>query len=402
MRRLLLAGIICYLSLALTACGGGSGSGDSSATSLPVIPPGTTFTMTANSAVLVPAGTIVVSPNGNTDYLNGTFGTDYTQAGAVVTVPASSTGPANNTVSTKQPGSTNIIASTAKVTVIAGSATIVSECADGTGTDAIFWGGGHLAIDRSGNIFVTDRGGLRKVTPAGVVTTLSPGYSPFDWEGIAIDAAGNIFGSGMTAQLDSQSTVTWGTSLHEMSSSGTIRNITTNWETSTSTGSIGRGGLAVDTGGNLYLADRANNRIVKFTPEGVMSVFAGSGTQGSANGSGVAASFNNPTDVAIDSNGNLFVNDNGNSLIRKIAPDGTVSTIAEFQYLDSPIAVDPAGNIYTVVFPNTILRIDTKQTIRTNKIAVFNDFISALATDSNGNLYAATRGQGAQILKISF
>jgi hypothetical protein len=203
-------------------------------------------------------------------------------------------------------------------------------------------------------------------------------------------------------QLVSFSPVTWGASVNELTSSGTVKTIATNWETSTTNSGVGFGGLSVDASGNLYLADSVNNRIVKFTSEGTMSVFAGSGTSGSNDGSGTAATFNNPTDLAIDSGGNVFVNDNGNSSIRKISPTGMVSTITRLPSLGTPIAVDQVGNIYTVGFPSSIQRIGNDGGVSTFSLPGISDFITALVADNNGNIYAGTRGLGAQILKISF
>jgi hypothetical protein len=241
------------------------------------------------------------------------------------------------------------------------------------------------------------------VTPAGVVTTLSQGFSPADWEGIAIDGAGNIFGSGGSSQWVSLSPITWGASVNELTVSGTVKNVATNWETSTTNSAVGWGGLAVDGSENLYLADIANNRIVKFSASGVMSVFAGSGAPGSNDGVGTAAEFNNPTDLAIDSTGNIFVIDSANSSVRKITADGTVSTFAKVQGLGQPIAVDPSGNVYVVAFPRSaILRIDQKGNATSFPYSGITDFITALVADSGGNLYAGTRGIGAQILKFSF
>jgi hypothetical protein len=302
-----------------------------------------------------------------------------------------------------QAASGNYSSATNKVKVIAGSAATNMFPVDGTGTAAIFWGGGHLVLDGSGNIIVSDRGALRKVTQAGVVTTLSAlsvNFVAFD--GIAIDGAGNIYGSGPALQLVSKSPVTWGASVNELTASGAIRNIATNWETSTTDSAVGMGGLAVDGSGNLYQTDGANNRIVKFTSAGVMSVFAGSGANGSHDGAGTEATFNNPTDLAIDTNGNLFVIDSGNSLIRKIAPDGTVSTFVKNQGGYSPIAVDTQGNIYTVRSTSFILRTDKNGSTTTFPVSGISDNITTLAADGNGNLYAGTRGFGAQILKISF
>lgn len=86
--------------------------------------------------------------------------------------------------------------------------------------------------------------------------------------------------------------------------------------------------LALDVAGNLYVADGGNNMIRKITPEGLVSTFAGSGTKGSADGVSTQASFNNPTGVTVDAAGNVYVVDQGNNLIRKITSSGLVSTLA--------------------------------------------------------------------------
>jgi len=363
--------------------------------------------MTQNSSVLVPAGTTVTAPNGNVITINGMSNTVYTQAGAIVSVPANATGPANNLISTGQATNGALATTAATVTAIAGSATSNMSPVDGTGASAIFWGGGHLALDNSGNIIVSDRGALRKVTQTGVVTTLLPSGQPADWEGIAIDKSGNIYGAGSSTQLVSTSPATWGASINQLPVTGAVKNISLNWETSTTNSAIGWGGLAVDSNGNLYLADGANNRIVKFTPAGVMSVFAGSGTSGASDGVGTAASLNNPTDLVIDANGNLFFTDPytnpGKSTIRKITANGSVSTIATTSgFLASPIAVDPAGNIYAATNFRSIVRLDAKGNVTSFSVPTITDFIASMVADSNGNLYVGTRGMGAQILKISF
>ncbi|SDY26951.1 Sugar lactone lactonase YvrE [Collimonas sp. OK242] len=399
----------------LTACGGGgnssstasTGNSTTTAASTPaVVPNGSTLTMTQNSSVLVPSGTTVSSPNGSIVTISGTSNTVYTQVGATVSVPANATGPANNLVSTGQATNGALATTPATVSVIAGSATTNLAPVDGSGASAIFWGGGHLALDSSGNIIASDRGALRKVTQAGVVTTLVPGYQPADWEGLAIDSSGNIYGAGSSAQLVSSPPATWGASIYQLPVTGAIKGIALNWETSTTNPSIGWGGLAVDGNGNLYLADGPNNRIVKFTATGVMSVFAGSGTSGGGDGIGTAATLNNPTDLAIDANGNLYFTDSstnqGKSTIRKITADGTVSSIATLGQPGIPIAVDPSGKIYTTDGFSNIVRVDSKGSVTTFNTGITSGFITSIAADANGNLYVGTRGLGAQILKISF
>ena len=77
-------------------------------------------------------------------------------------------------------------------------------------------------------------------------------------------------------------------------------------------------GVAVDSSGNVYVADHGNNRIRKITPAGVVSTFAGTGTEGFADGIGNTAQFKGPGGVAVGSYGNVYVGDNRNHRIRKI------------------------------------------------------------------------------------
>src|SRR6185295_3637021 len=86
--------------------------------------------------------------------------------------------------------------------------------------------------------------------------------------------------------------------------------------------------LALDARGNLYLADTSNNRIRKITPQGDVSTIAGDGTAGYIDGSAAQARFNGPVGVAVDAQGNVFVADTYNDRVRMISPDGQVSTIA--------------------------------------------------------------------------
>jgi len=119
-------------------------------------------------------------------------------------------------------------------------------------------------------------------------------------------------------------------------------------------------GIAIDDDGNIYTAEYKGHRIRKITPNGLVSTLAGSGKAGFADGIGENASFNNPEGVAVDSIGNVYVSDSSNNKIRKIAPNGNVTTLAGSGKKDfadgtgaeasfkSPtgIALDTAGNIY--------------------------------------------------------
>lgn len=114
-------------------------------------------------------------------------------------------------------------------------------------------------------------------------------------------------------------------------------------------------GLALDGNGNVYVADSRNNLIRKISPDGMVTTLAGSGAIGSADGKGTAASFFNPVAITADKNGNVYVADTHNSLIRKISSDRTVTTLAgrpvakdKRPIFDNPMAIttDAAGNVF--------------------------------------------------------
>jgi len=132
-------------------------------------------------------------------------------------------------------------------------------------------------------------------------------------------------------------------------------------------------GVAVDAAGNVYVADGDNHLIRKITPEGLVSTLAGS-TRGSADGVGTSAQFNYPYGVEVDAAGTVYVADYYNNRIRKVTPEGLVSTLAgstegfrdglgrsaQFNR-PSGVAVDAAGNVYVAdSFNNRIRRIEWK------------------------------------------
>lgn len=137
--------------------------------------------------------------------------------------------------------------------------------------------------------------------------------------------------------------------------------------TLTATTDLKYGGSSIvfDSSGIAYMADQYNNRISKILPDGTVSVFAGTGDPGYADGPAGTAQFNRPMGIAIDAAGNLYVADTVNNYIRKITPSGDVSTLAgdgNAGYADGPgataefaypigIAVSASGVVY-VADPN--------------------------------------------------
>ena len=209
------------------------------------------------------------------------------------------------------------------VTTLAGSA---FGFADGTGADALFAGPLGVAVDSTG-VIVADRGNhrIRKVTnPGGAVTTLA-----------GSGAAGFADGTGAGASFHSPSDVTVNSSgdvivadlynrrIRKVTNPGGV--VTTLaggdpfWHPS---------GVAVDSTDNVIVADQGSHCIFKITPGGVVTTLAGSGAAGFADGTGAGASFHSPSDVTVDSSGDVIVADSINNRIRKVTPGGVVTTLA--------------------------------------------------------------------------
>jgi sugar lactone lactonase YvrE len=215
------------------------------------------------------------------------------------------------------------ITSAGVVSTFAGSGSVGS--ADGAGILASFNNPQGLVLDGSGNLYVADQGNnlIRKITSGGVVST-------FAGSGKAGSTNGNV--------------------------------------TEATFGALS--GVALDGLGNLYVADQGNSLIRKITPAGMVTTFAGSGSQGSADGTGTAASFYYPTGLTIDGSGNVYVADRMNNLIRKITPGGIVSTLAgsgnagfangkgTAASFNNPfaVAIDGSDNLYVADLGNNLIR----------------------------------------------
>src|ERR1035437_6967265 len=170
-------------------------------------------------------------------------------------------------------------------TTLAGPAEVGGGDADGPGSLARFRYPYGAAVDSAGNVYVADYGNstIRKVTPGGMVTTLA---------GLAT-SPGSADGTGSAARF------------------------------------YGPMGVAVDSAGNVYVVDTSNSTIRKLTPGGVVTTLAGlAGNRGSADGTGSDARFYCPWGVAVDSAGNVYVADSLNHTIRQATPSGVVTTLA--------------------------------------------------------------------------
>ena len=305
---------------------------------------------------------------------------------------------------------------------------------DGPADQAMFSGNlGAAALDAVGNLFIVDGSRIRKITPDGMVSTVAGtgdyGFAdgPADQAqfnglfGIVVDSEGNLYAADNGNNR-----------IRKITPDGTVTTVAGTGAYSFADGPADQAqfrnpfGIALDSEDNLYVTDYVNRRIRKITPDGTVLTVAGTGDFGSADGPADQATFINPTDIAIDAAGNLYVADSGNNLIRKITPDGMVSTVAgtgEAGFADGPadqaqfdnprsIAIDVAGDIY-VADNNRIRKITSDGMVST--IAGTGDwdfadgpadqaqfsFPSALVIDPEGNLYVADSGNN-RIRKITF
>jgi streptogramin lyase len=199
---------------------------------------------------------------------------------------------------------------------------------DGTGANAAFNVIGNMAIDNQGNIFLPDydmqdKFHLRKVTPDGVVSTLtltdntgfpSNGLPNFYYlYSIAVDAIGNIYvtanGNCMIKKIDPSGNVTI------LAGRGDI-GFTDGKGTAAQFNTIQ--GMTCDASGNLWVCDGSNHAIREVTPDGTVTTIAGTGSMGYRDGDAAEALFKYPFGITVDKNGVVFIMDNGNNRVRKL------------------------------------------------------------------------------------
>ena len=188
-----------------------------------------------------------------------------------------------------------------------------------------------MAVNNSGNVYIADRynSRVRRINASGVITTIAgTGTSGYTGDGGPATAAGLGYVTG----------------------------------------------VAADGAGNIYIADKSNNRVRKVGAAGIISTIAGNGMPGNSGDGGmaVAAGLNNPNGVAVDAVGNLYIADQGNSSVRKVSAAGIIITIAGTGasgyngdgipataaqlYNPYAVAVDRAGNVYISDVDNERIR----------------------------------------------
>ena len=234
-------------------------------------------------------------------------------------------------------------------------------------------------MDAAGNLFIADTGNhrIRKVNLEGIIATIAGDGGPatqaelFSPEGIAVDAAGNLF----VAEIGNHR-------IRKVGADGIITTIAG----SGNPGFSGDGGpavsgeitlprgVAVDKAGNVFFGE-AGNRIRKVSANGIITTVAGTGRSGFSGdgGPGASARIANARGVAVDGSGNLFIADTRNHRIRKVTPNGTITTVvgngtccdagdggpADAAQLNFPqgVIVDAAGNLFIADLSNRIRKV---------------------------------------------
>ncbi len=268
-------------------------------------------------------------------------------------------------------------ATTGNITTFAGTGTAGNTGDGAAATSATLTAPRGVAVDSSGNVYIVDTGNqrVRRVDTSGNIAAFAgTGTAGSTGDGAAATAATLSFPN--SAAVDSSGNVyiadTINHKVRMVNTSGTI----STFAGTGSGGNTGDGGaassaalntpigVAVDSSGNVYIADAGNHRVRRVDAStGNIAAFAGTGTSGSTGDGGAAASarLNDPNGVAVDSAGNVYISDTGNHRIRRVGTSGTISTIAGASAgfsgdggaaasaaLNLPfgVAVDSSGNLY--------------------------------------------------------
>ena len=271
-----------------------------------------------------------------------------------------------------------------RIDTVAGQA----KSGDGsTATEGLLRGPEGVATDSAGNLFIADRDDhrIRKVDSTGTITTVAGTgeggfsgdggratsaqlYSPTD---VATDDTGNLYiadwANHRIRKVDSTGTITTVAGTGERGFSG-------DGGPATAARLARPDGVATDSAGNLFIADRSNHRIRKMDSTGTITTVAGTGERGFSGDGGpaVQASLSGPSNVAVDDTGNVYIADTSNHRIRLVDSSGTITTVAgtgergsrgdggssfyAWLYFPVDVALDGAGNLYIAGLTNRKIR----------------------------------------------
>ena len=325
------------------------------------------------------------------------------------------------------------------VTTIAGQPG-VSGSTDGQGTNATFYGPQGITADSQGNLFVTGNGTIRKIDTNLNVTTIAG----------RAGVSGSADGQGTNATFSGTNGITSDSqgNLYVTDGGNTVRKIDTNLNVTTIAGQAGvagstdgqgtnatfdyPAGITADSQGNLYVVDLASSTIRKIDSNNNVTTIAGqAGVSGSTDGQGTNATFDYLNGITIDSQGNLYVTDNGKDTIRKIDSNNNVTTIAgqagvsgssdgpsnNPDYFFQPsIVSDQSGNLFVANNDNhDIWKIGTNDTVITiagqtgvsgstdgqGTNATFGSF-GGITVDAQGNLYVTDSGDTVRKIDTNY
>jgi sugar lactone lactonase YvrE len=360
-------------------------------------PPAGTYTGTQTVTIsdTTPGATIYYTTNGTTPTTSSTLYTGPITVSVSETIEAIAVAIAytNSAVAT----AAYVIQPPTYSCATPGPGIICTVAGDGTGgysgdggpaTSAELYNPEGAAVDSSGNLYIGDRNGnnVRKVTPAGVISTAAgngtPGYSGDggaatsaqlrEPSGVAVDSSGNLY---IADESNSRiRKVTTAGVISTVAGNGTV-GYSGDGGAATSAQLWAPRGVAVDSSGDLYIADAGNNDIRKVTPAGIISTVAGVLSAGGYSGDGGAATgaqLNLPGGVAVDGSGNFYIADTLNQRVRKVTSAGIISTVAgdgtsgyggdggsamsaELSWPNG-VALDAAGNLYIADTQNSRVR----------------------------------------------
>lgn len=322
--------------------------------------------------------------------------------------------------------------SNSRIRRIANNGIISTVAGNGTGTytgdggQAVVAGVGNprsVALDNSGNLNIAQGYPypVRKVTPAGVISTVAGGRAGFsgdggpamaaalnELQGVAVDAVGNLYiADSINGRVRKVSAGVSGT-ITTLAGTG-LANFAGDGGPAVSAALSEPLGVAVDSTGNLFIADHLNHRIRKVVANGTISTVAGNGTEGVSGDGGAAinASLGDPTAVALSGAGELYIADSAGGKIRKVTPVGIISTVAGGgpDFLAGPrgVTLDAAGNLYIADTFNHRIRRVNMAGITTTVAGTTQGFSGdggpataaslnspyGVAVDADGNLYIA-------------